>query len=384
MRPDILLAIALGLPASLLIFAALSRRLNAHVKGLREKISFFFWPYPPTRMLVVQELDGEISIFYDDDYSEIRSENRTLIRTERGDLYVTEIPPSQAGIVISMYDAKAPGYLPSPFGIAWRWVVSASIFIYFLYYALVTALIPPIDLEVVEIGGRLVQIARRGSIDPWETLITMVAFTTGLTWLLTNVVRMNDRTILYAWYHGKGINPPHQAIIPTPGMSSISLLEYLERLGREIQIIVPQDLSDIYGELKQGTGSGSLAAVILAKLSMSRRWREALVRILVDVFEMWKAGEASAMMRLGFQPLVRVTIPVFIIGLFIGLVIGYVIGSVFTVSIAPANMTAITPAAPATPIPTPLPTPAPQPQPPTNTTPLPYTPAQPPPPPGVS
>ncbi len=368
MRPDVFLPILLGLPISLIIFLMLTAPVRAHLKTFRDKLSFFFWPSPPARMLIVQELDGEINIFYDDEYTEIKTQDRTLIRTVRGDLYITEVAPSQAGIMVSAYDAKAPEYLPSPFAVAWRWIVAAAILIFFMYYSLVAALIPPPDTPL----------------NPWEILLAMTSFMGSITWLLTNVVRMNDRTILYSWYHGKGINPPHQSIIPVPGMSSISLLEYLEKLGREINIVVPQDISDLYLRLSRTVGSGSLAAAIMAKLAMAKRWREALVKVIKDVFDMWQTGEASAMvkmMRLGFQPAFRAALPAFMVGMLVGGIIGYVVGNIFTVTVAPP---AGTPAQqPIVPQPGQQPGPGQQP-PQTNTTTLPYQPAQPPPPPGVS
>ena len=343
MRPEVIIPIVLAVPAGLAFFLILCRSSWAHLRDWKDKVSFFLWPFPPYRMLIVQELDGEINVYYNGDYEEIQSENRTLIKTTDGQQYVTEIPPSEAAVASSMFDAKAPPGVESPFGVAWRWVVAASILVFFIYFALVTAWIPPITVQNVTVGGEAVPVAKQAPLDPFEALVATTAFFSFLTWMLSNIMRMNDRVIQYAWYHAKGINPPHVAIVPVPGISSTGLLEYLEKLGRKIEIVVPPESADIVQnalkEVGKKAGSKSLAAVILAKLAIAKAWRQALAQVLRERFDLRKAGETAAMIRLGIQPISKKVIPVAVITLLIGLGIGYVIGNTFSIGVAPATNT---------------------------------------------
>jgi len=340
MRMEVLLPILFSFPSGLAFFIALTRNWNAHLKGLLDKLAFFFWPYPPERMLVIQELDGEINIYYDNDYEEIQSENKTLIKTVDGQEYVTEIPPSESSITVSMFDAKAPSGYQSPFGIAWRWMVAASILIYFVYFALVTAWIPPVTVVQKIINGIAVEIAQQAQLDPFEALVSTTAFFSLLTWLLSNIMRMNDRTVSYAWYHAKGINPPDISIIPIPGISSTGLLEYLEKLGRDVKVVVPKESAEVVqktlDEVKKKVGSRSLAAIILAKLAIAKTWRQALAQVLRERFDMRKAGEASAMIRLGIEPVSKRIIPIAMLVFIIGLGVGYWIGNTYGFGVVPA------------------------------------------------
>lgn len=345
MRMEVLLPIVFSFPAGLAFFLLLTRSWNAHLRSITDKLYFFFWPYPPEKMLVIQELDGEVSIYYDDDFEEIQSENKTLIKTVDGQEYVTEIPPSESNIAVSMFDAKAPAGYQSPFGVAWRWLVAASILIYFVYFALVTAWIPPIEIVDKVINGVTLQVAQQAQLDPFEALVSTTAFFSLLTWLLSNVMRMNDRTVMYAWYHAKGINPPRISIIPIPGVTNTALLEYLEKLGRDIEVVVPEESAELVRkameEVKKKVGSRSLAAIILAKLAIAKTWRQALAQVLRERFDLRKAGEASAMIRLGIEPVSKRLIPIAIFIFIIGLGVGYWVGNTYAVGVAPAvNQTA--------------------------------------------
>ena len=174
-------------------------------------------------------------------------------------------------------------------------------------------------------------------IDPWEVMITVTAFFVGLTWMLVNIQRMNDRTILYAWYHSKGINPPHISIVPSPTVGSIGLLEYLSRLGREIQIIVPEDLTETLNQVKKKTGSKSLAAVILSKLAMAKTWRESLANTISEQFVVFKAGETSAAIRLNIPQIQRKMIPAMILIFLIGVGVGFGLGNIIGVGVEPVG-----------------------------------------------
>lgn len=339
MRLDIIIPIFLSIPIGMAFYFVLTKGITAHLKSLRDKLSFFFWPFTPSRMLVIQELDGEVSIYYDYDFDEVQTENKTLVKTVDGMQYVTDTPPSQAAIPTSMFEARGPQNYYSPFAVAWRWVVAASILIYILYIAVISAVIPPLVTEEVQIGLSTFEVAFRQPIDPWEVLASTVVFFIALMWLIVNIQRMNDKTIMYSWYHAKGINPPHISIVPSPTLSSLGLLDYLDKLGRKIEIHIPADAKDIIEkamkEVRGKTGSKSLSAVILAKLSMVKTWREAIAEVLSEQFKLMKTGETHAAMRLGIQPLTKRILPILIFAFIAGLVAGYALGNAYSIGVAP-------------------------------------------------
>ena len=340
MRLELIIPLFSAFPVGLIFFLLLTRRIETHLKDIKDKIAFFFWPYPPSRMLIIQELDGSVNIYYDDEFQEIQAEDKTLVQTIDGNEYITEVPPSQASKAISTFDAKAPEGYPSPFAAAWRWIVAASIMIYLIYYAVVVAVIPPIETETIEIGFQKITVAHMKEIDMMEVLLTVTLFSSFIVWYISNIMRMNDKTIAYAWYHAKGINPPHISIIPSPSLSNISLLDYLEKLGRKIEIVVPKEAEAIVSkalrEIEKKTGSKSLAAVILAKLAIAKAWRQALAQVLRERFDMRKAGEAAAMIRVGVQPITRRIIPLLLIVGLLAFTFGYLVGNTFSVGVAPA------------------------------------------------
>jgi len=340
MRIDVLIPIAASIPLGLFFYIIFTRNIKAHLRSWIDRISFFFWPYGPFRMLVIQELDGEYQLLYNYDYEEIQSEDKTLIKTVYGDQYVTETPPSQANIATSLFEARGPPNYYSPFAVAWRWIVAASIMVYILYYALVISIVPAIEIAEVQVGLETLQIARVRPIDPWEVTLTLTAFFVAITWLIVNIQRMNDRSIMYSWYHAKGINPPHISIVPSPTISSIGLLEYLKQLGRKINIVVPNESAEIINkaikQVEEKTGSKSLAAVILAKLALAKTWRESLAKVLREEFSIFKAGETSAAVRLNVESITKRTIPIMILIFIVGLVIGYGLGNVIGIGVGPA------------------------------------------------
>ena len=356
MRVEVLLPLLLAIPVGVAFFMVLSRGWDAHLRSAKDKLAFFFWPFAPERMIVVQELDGDVHIYYDSDYEEVQGDDRTLIKTVDGQQYVTDVPPSESYVNVSMFDARGPSGYRSPFGLAWRWVVAASVLIYFVYFALVAAWIPPLVMVEKVVHGVRVVTAEPAPVDPVEALLATTAFFTLLTWLLSNIARMTDRTVQYVWYHAVGINPPHTLVVPVPGVSNVGLLQYLSMLGREVRIVVPEEARELVEramqEVGRKVGSKSLAAIILAKLAIAKTWRQALAQVLRERFDLRKAGEASAMIRMGIQPLSKRVIPIAAVALLIGVALGFALGQVFGVGVEPVQTTTSRPAITYTPPPT--------------------------------
>ena len=193
--------------------------------------------------------------------------------------------------------------------------------------------------------------------------------------MMTNVMRMNDENISYCIYHSIGINPPHEVIVPSLEASNLRLIDYLELLGKRVEIIVPSELNEFLSKVEKKVGSKTLAAVILSRLHMLNTWRQASTLILKEKFDLRKLGETAALIRMReFAPrrMILATILIFIIGLGLGLGIGYILGQNVKVEVSKASQQT-------TPQQTQQPSqappsqgqgiqPAPMPQPPTNST----------------
>ena len=339
MRLDVILPIFLSVPVGLIIYLLITKNINVHLRTLSDKISFFFWPYGPGRMLIIRDNDDKMHIYYDDDFEEISSEDRTLIRTIDGLQFVAKEPMEKSSIVVSLFEATAPtGYnFYSPFAVAWRWIVAISVTIYLLYIALVVAWIPGIQVQEVQIGGHIIPIAIQRKIDPWEAMLTTTIFFVGLTWMLVNVQRMADKTILYGYYLAAGTNPPHTIIVPAPTTPNVPLLDFMHRVGRTIRLVVPETLINIINKLGEKVGSEELAAAILAKVSTAETWRKAFAKLAREQTKVFLAGETEASLKLNVTSATTKTIAIGIIMLIVGVIIGFGIANFIGIGVAPAQ-----------------------------------------------
>ena len=395
MRPEVLYPLLFSIPVGLAVFIIQVIGFDAHLRGWKDKVLFFLWPNPPRRMLIVRELDNSTQIYYNDDFEEIQGEEKTVIRTIAGDQYVTEIPPSKAMVPVAMFDARGPEGSPSPMGLAWRWAVGAATFVFMLYTALVFAWSPP----MIRVGDYYIPAER----DMTELMVTVTVFFSSLTWLITNIMRMGDRTIMYAWYHAKGLNPPYTSVVPIPTLSNVGMLEYLSKLGRQIVINIPKDsvkvINNILNNMEKKLGNRNIAAIILSKLSMCVNWRLALMRTLREIFALKKTAENEAMIRMkGEADSIRRNWFYLLVAFIFGLLVGYVVFGGYGFSVAPAGNTTnttgsgvqnVTPQLPQYPGQQTVPSTPQQPTvtatgPPGHTGNVTVTPAQPPPPPGVT
>jgi len=316
------ITLILSVPVGLAIFLLTTQNIQAHLKSVREKISFFFWPFPPIRMLIIRELDGAIRCFYDNDFEEIHSKDMTYIKCVDGSMYVTKKPPSQSSINVSLFDARAPAKTPSPFSYAWRWCVAAAFTVYFVYYALIDSWL--------------------GKPFMWQkAMISTIAFTVAIVWMIMGVFRMNDENIQYSIYHSIGINPPHEVIVPSLEASNLRLIDYLELLGKKVEIRVPSELKDLIQKLEDMVGSKNLASILLSRIHMLNTWREASTLILQEKFDIRKLGETSALIRMKeFVHPKRIVLSIILtllIGLGIGFAVGYITGQSVKVEVQPAG-----------------------------------------------
>ena len=336
MRPEVLYPLIFSIPLGLVVFIIQVIGFDAHLRGWKDKVLFFLWPNPPRRMLVIRELDNSTQILYNEEFEEIQGEEKTVIRTMTGDQYVTEIPPSKAMLPVAMFDARGPEGNPSPMGLAWRWAVSAATFVFMLYTALVFAWSPP----MTKVGEYYIP----GQRDMTELMLTVTIFFSSLTWMITNIMRMGDRTIMYAWYHAKGMNPPYTSVVPIPTLSNVGMLEYLNKLGRKIVINIPKDgvkvINNILDNMEKKLGNRNIAAIILAKLSMCVNWRLALMRTLREGFALKKTAENEAMIRLkGETGSIRKSWLYIGLAFIFGLLLGYAVFGTYGFGFTAANQT---------------------------------------------
>ena len=341
---EVELSLFLALPLGLIVFILWIRSFGTiHLKGLRDIVNFFFWPYPPSKMFIIRELDGKSKVFYDNEFEITKTKDRYFVRTVYGDEYVSNIDPEKAAEVTSMYEARAPRGEPSPLGLSWRWIVAAAITLFMVYTAFVSAWIPPIRIEEVVIGGKIYKIAVVEELNVWKAMYTTVAFSMALTWFITNINRMADRTIEYMQFISQGINPPVEYIAPalTPD-SKIGVLEHAKLLGRKIDIHVPKEVKEILEEVvKKTKKSLELAAAILSKIASAEAKGHALADMAEELFKLRKAGETAAMIRLHVLPTfftprrMLVLILIFAVGLAVGFGIGFMFGSTWAVSPTP-------------------------------------------------
>ena len=103
MRLDVILPIFLSVPVGLIIYLLITKNINVHLRTLTDKILFFFWPYGPGKMLIIRDNDDKMHIYYDDDFEEISSEDRTLIKTIDGLQFVAKEPIEKSSIVVSLF-----------------------------------------------------------------------------------------------------------------------------------------------------------------------------------------------------------------------------------------------------------------------------------------
>ena len=334
-------ALLAAFPLGLCIFMLWVRSFGRiHLKSVKAIVSFFFWPYPPSKMFIVRELGGKSKVFYDSEFEITKAKDRYFVRTIRGDEYVSSIDPEKAADIASMYEARAPRGQPSPMGLSWRWIVAAAITLFMVYVALVSAWIPPIRVEETVIAGKVYKLAVVEELNVWKVMYTTVAFSIVFTWFLVNINRMADRSIEYMMFVSQGINPPVEYIVPalTPD-SKIGVLEHAKLLGRKIDIHVPKEVKEILEEVvKKTKKSLELAAAILSKIASAEAKGHALADMSEELFKLRKAGETAAMIRLHVLPTfftprrLLVLILIFAIGLAVGFGLGFMFGSTWAIS----------------------------------------------------
>ncbi len=307
----------------LCLFIVFAKKHPAHVRSLRDIISFFFWPYPPRSMLVIKDISSSIRVYYDGDYEVVRSEDKYLIKTKYGAQYVSPFDPSKVASVISMYDARAPIGYPSPMGLFVRWVLASAVMTFFFYSALVYAWTPPPKVITLSSGLKAIQPV---SPNPWFAFPVTMVFILELVWFIVNCVRAGDRVIEYVSMVTLGVRPPFQEVYPEISPNSkLVPAEVLRRLGREIHDNIPEKVLETFKAL---VGAEDLARRVIKTLAICETYMKLPADILEEMKYVRKVGETIAALRFkAFIP--RIRIPIVLLALIVGIAIGVAIGFVF-------------------------------------------------------
>ncbi len=313
---EVLFYILFSIPFGLTLYLTLVRHIKAHVIDNRDHARFFLYPYPPRRMLILHKLDGKFSIYYDDQIKEIKGDEKSEVSCKNHDEvdhFVLDGNLSDYSLKVSMYDARGAKGYDSPFSLAWRWIVAASFTVYINYIAMIEGWFP-----------------RNGEPDMFWAMLGTMAFFLSLMWFLTNIIRFRDETIEYIYLLPKSINQGLTEYVHAPEpLSNLSLPNFLKRLGKEIKVEVPNELKEVFENLKKGKKDVLVSALSLTKFYEAEAWRKALSQSLEDMMKLRKAGETIALIKM--KGLIYRPVMVYVVIFILGLIIGYIFGNIFSI-----------------------------------------------------
>jgi hypothetical protein len=333
----------LAFPFAFALFFALCARIRdeetaiAHIKGLKQLFSYFVWPFQPENMLILSDLDDTVKVSYF--FKETKTEKGSLIELEDETRVVTKAPFSESSLNVSAFEARAAQGFASPFALMWRWCVAAAALVMMVYVSLIQILIPA---PVAKPAGNGLYYLTTYQVPSFLNTLIITLFVLLMAWLVINIQRGNDRVIRFAAYSVVGINPPNLYAVPSAGFSRVSVLKYLSLLGREINVNISDEtaktLSSVLKSLDEESGSRSLSSILLAKLAMAQKWRQALVYVLKERFDIIQAE--AARQAFDIQSSLSETKSkwwLFLLVFVIGLLIGWFISSQFGFGVAPAT-----------------------------------------------
>ncbi|QGH71259.1 hypothetical protein [Sulfolobus super-elliptical virus] len=307
----------ISIPLGIGFFLSLSMNLRTytHVKSFTQLLRYFLWPYPPRRMLILAKSDEEnYALFYDGEikYNVLDGTfwATTKYGSERGLMWIKGRSPFDFANIVSTFDAKAPIGIPSPFGLSWRWLMSASVVWFMIYVAF---------LQVVF-----------NQVDTTSEIVGIVAFILVLIWLLINLARFRDKNIQYAELVSVSVIGRTRVYVPPPfPYSSLKLDDLLGMFGYpRITVELPERLK----ELEQRW---------MSEVAYREVTEKELSSVYENMLQAKKAGEIKARIlgvKVG-EDIKKIGIPLVIVIALAMLGIGWWLGSSFGVSVAPAHLT---------------------------------------------
>ena len=291
-----------------------------YLRGFRDKLSFFISPWMPRWYVLLKHINGEVEQFY-----ELRAEKsrgKYLLRLGKGELIaVMEKDPDEAAVPISIWDARGPPGMPSPYGLAWRAIVGWAFAVYIAFLAF--------DFTALGHKGPM----------PTEGWLSLLVFTLEFSYLWQLFAKMNMPMSKYLGLVVVGVNPPHLRVVPELSVfDPRAPVELLGMLARKLEIVVPKELTRVIEKLKERLGTDeAVASWIAAQAEMAVIWRKNVAEIRDEMRTVKTVARRMIRTRelreLSRPSLGKIMIWLLILG--VGIVIGYVFGSSWAISAHP-------------------------------------------------
>lgn len=328
----------LGLFLSLLVWLILSSRVRAHAKSVGARLAFFVMPFLPRAMLIVGR-----NIYYDDEFEVVKGENGYHIKTRFGEHYVSRVDPDENVQVKSALNARGPEGVDSPFSLAWRWIVSASIMVYFVTLGLLSAWMDPRmqALEWFAVFGvpvpdnvTLAIVSQRSEAIVYAGLLAAAV----LAWWFANLVRFTVRGIKVMKFIELSIASSTIEVMPAVEPDSpSSVFRFLGSLVRggvrlELTESARKLLEDLAARMKTDAAT---VVQLLNKAALADIWRKEIGDQIRHYLDVKRAAEAECLLKSrGIAPrivasIAKIAVLALIGGLFVGLMGGYALGAFY-------------------------------------------------------
>ncbi len=212
---------------------------------LSEKFGFFLSPLPPENMVVLVELDGKTSVYYNVKIEKIR--NGWEIQLPHAKFYAPKIKESWTDLLGSNYPVKQS----TPYNLAIRAIGGLMTGAYMVYLTAVMGFASSSIGEAILAAATILAV-----------LYTLLAYRQALVPNL-KVVEIVE------WGHS---SPTGHYAIPSIGPRGMSPIEFAQLQGYELKVEVPKEVQELFNKLKERLQRDDLAlAKLLAKAEESER-----------------------------------------------------------------------------------------------------------------
>ncbi len=269
-----------------------------YLRTFGDRLAFFFAPYPPRNMVVVQKMGGEEEVYYD---AEIE-------KHEKG--YKIALP----GVVIAapkifpkLLEILATGVVPgkpSPYGVGWRVVLGWSVAWLTSYYIALWSY----------------------SIYDWNTFtVTLFMASIMILVYLAGVIlyRLRTPNVQFIGLMITGAEMPVYHAVPVCGPLGAPPTECLRIIkDAKLEWHVPEELKSIFEQwLKRFKNDASKTAAFFERAMEPEIYRRALSECLASMQSMRQA--ARSYIRLTFMRLTVPRILLLLLVFAVGLAVGY-------------------------------------------------------------
>ena len=288
-----------------------------YLRGFRDRLAFFFAPYPPRNMLVLQRLGGDVEIHYD---VEVEKHEKGYKITLPG--AVVTAPQ----VFVKQLEILATGVVPekpSPYGIGWRAVLGWSVAWLTSYYIALWSY----------------------SVYNWDTFtVTLFMASIMILVYLAGVIlyRLRTPNVPFIGLMTVGSNMPIYNAVPICGPLGAPPTECLRIIkNAKLEWHVPAELKDVFQKwLKRFKDDASATAAFFERALEPEIYRRSLSECINSMRTMRQT--ARAYVKLTFMKLTLPRALLLILVFVVGLVLGYVLaGGAITVVPAQGNETLV-------------------------------------------